>query len=44
MKVQSLGRAKVKKWKPFMSGGEIKRWKREGGSMLKMKKSKKVWW
>ncbi len=40
--VKPMGKTKVPKWKPFMTGGEDKRWKREGSpdSMTKMKKVK----
>jgi len=41
--VKTIGKIKVKKWKPFMTSGGVKRWKKEG-SPETMKKMKKVKW
>ena len=41
-KAKSYKVGKVKKWKPFMSGGEASRWKKEGSPQNMLKLTRKV--
>ena len=38
MKITTLAKAKVEKWKPFAKGKEYRRWQKEGAQMNKLTK------
>lgn len=38
MKVETLAKAKVPKWKPFKKGKEFGRWRKEGGQVTRLTK------